>query len=126
MRARWSWDRWPSALRQGRSVSDITVASVSITGDDGSSQTLTLSQTVLTAALSSEGYTESAPDLFASMIFNTANNYTITFTIGDAYDRAVFSILIARSFANMHLSGVPDGRRGLWQVLQRSAGSAAV
>ena len=39
----------------------------------------------------------------------TGNNYTITFTIGDAYDKAVFSVLIARSFANMHLSGVPTG-----------------
>ena len=97
------------SLATGRSVSDITVASVAITGDDGSSKSLTLSQTVLTAALSSEGYTESAPGLFASMSFNTANNYTITFTIGDAYDKAVFSVLIARSFANMHLSGVPTG-----------------
>ena len=97
------------SLATGRTVSDITVASVAITGDDGSSQTMTLSQTVLTAALASEGYTESAPGLFASVSFNTANNYTITFTIGDAYDKAVFSVLIARSFANMHLSGVPTG-----------------
>lgn len=57
------------SLATGRSVSDITVASVSITGDDGSSKSLTLSQEVLTAALSSEGYTESAPGLFASMSF---------------------------------------------------------
>ena len=97
------------SLATGRSVSDITVASVAVTGDDGSSKSLTLSQAVLTAALSSEGYTESAPGLFASMSFNTANNYTITFTIGDAYDQAVFSVLSARSFANMHLSGVPTG-----------------
>ena len=36
-------------------------------------------------------------------------NYTITFTIGDAYETAVFVVLIARAFANMHLSGLSTG-----------------
>lgn len=97
------------SLAEGRTVSDITTAQVVITSDAGTTQTLTLSTTVLTAALSDGGYVESSPGLFSSITFNTAYNYTLTFTIGDAYDRAVFSVLVARSFANLHLSGQPTG-----------------
>ena len=97
------------SLAEGRTASDITTATVSITGNDGSSKSLTLPQSVLTAALSPSGYVESTPSLFSSINFNTAYNYTITFTIGDAYDKAVFSVLVARAFANVHLSGVPTG-----------------
>ena len=97
------------SLAEGRTVSDITTAQVVVTSDAGTTQTLTLSTAVLTAALSDGGYVESSPGLFSSITFNTAYNYTLTFTIGDAYDRAVFSVLVARSFANLHLSGQPTG-----------------
>lgn len=33
----------------------------------------------------------------------------VTTRIGDAYDKAVFSVLVARSFANLHLSGLATG-----------------
>lgn len=96
-------------LAEGRTVSDITVKTAVVTNDAGTTQTITLSNAVLTSALSSGGYVESAPSLFSSITFNTAYNYTITFTIGDAYDKAVFSVLISRAFANMHLSGFRTG-----------------
>ena len=97
------------SLAEGRTVSDITIAKVVVTDDAGTSQTLTLSSSVLTAALSANGYVESSPSLFSSITFNTGRNYTLTFTIGDAYDKAVFSVLVARAFANLHLSGLATG-----------------
>lgn len=97
------------SLAEGRTVSDITTAQVIVTDDAGASQTLTLSSSVLTAALSASGYVESSPGLFSTITFNTGRNYTLTFTIGDAFDRAVFSVLVARSFANLHLSGLTTG-----------------
>ena len=97
------------SLAEGRTVSDITVAKVVVTDDAGTSQTLTLSSSVLTAALSASGYVETSPSLFSSITFNTGRNYTLTFTIGDAYDKAVFSVLVARAFANLHLSGLATG-----------------
>lgn len=97
------------SLAEGRTASDITVARAVVTSDGGTSNTITLSSAVLTAALTDAGYSESSPGLFSSITFNTAYNYTITFTIGDAYDQAVFSVLVARSFANLHLSGQPTG-----------------
>lgn len=97
------------SLAEGRTVSDITIANVVVTDDTGTSQTLTLSSSVLTAALSANGYVESSPGLFSSITFNTGRNYTLTFTLGDAYDKAVFSVLVARSFANLHLSGLATG-----------------
>ena len=97
------------SLAEGRTVSDITVAQVVITDDTGSSQTKTISSSILSAALSANGYVEASPGLFASISFNTGRNYTLTFTIGDAYDKAVFSVLVARSFANLHLSGLATG-----------------
>lgn len=97
------------SLAEGRTVSDITTAQVVVTDDAGTTRTLTLSTSVLTAALSSTGYVESSPGLFSSVYFYTGRNYTLTFTIGDAYDRAVFSVLVARAFANLHLSGLTTG-----------------
>ena len=97
------------SLAEGRTVSDITVAQVVITDDAGTSQTKTISTSVLTAALSANGYVEASPGLFASISFNTGRNYTLTFTIGDTYDKAVFSVLVARAFANLHLSGLTTG-----------------
>ena len=97
------------SLAEGRTVSDITIANVVVTDDAGTSQTLTISSSVLTAALSANGYVEASPSLFSSITFNTGRNYTLTFIIGDAYDKAVFSVLVARSFANLHLSGLATG-----------------
>lgn len=97
------------SLAEGRTVSDITTAKVVVASDAGTSQTITLSTAVLNAALTSNGYVESTPSLFSSITFNTAYNYTLTFTIGDAYDQAVFSVLVARAFANLHLSGLKTG-----------------
>lgn len=97
------------SLAEGFTVSDITVAQVVIKDDAGTSQTKTLSTAVLTAALSDAGYVEASPGLFSSISFNTGRNYTLTFTIGDAYDKAVFSVLVARAFANLHLSGLTTG-----------------
>ena len=97
------------SLAEGRTAADITTAKVVVTSDAGTTQTITLSTTVLNAALTANGYVESAPSLFSSITFNTAYNYTLTFTIGDAYDQAVFSVLVARAFANLHLSGLKTG-----------------
>ena len=97
------------SLAEGRTVSDITVAQVVITDDAGTSQTKTISTAILTAALTDAGYVEASPGLFSSISFNTGRNYTLTFTIGDAYDKAVFSVLVARAFANLHLSGLTTG-----------------
>ena len=97
------------SLSEGRTAADITTAKVVVTSDAGMSQTITLTTAVLNSALTNNGYVESAPGLFSSITFNTAYNYTLTFTIGDAYDQAVFSVLVARSFANLHLSGQPTG-----------------
>ena len=97
------------SLAEGFTVSDITIAQVVITDDAGTTQTKTLSTAVLTAALSDAGYVEASPGLFSSISFNTGRNYTLTFTIGDAYDKAVFSVLVARAFANLHLSGLTTG-----------------
>ena len=97
------------SLASGRSASDITVKKAVVSSSAGTTQTITLSASVLTSALSASGYSETAPGLFSSINFNTAYNYTITFTIGDAYETAVFVVLIARAFANMHLSGLSTG-----------------
>lgn len=97
------------SLASGRTASDITVKKAVVSSSAGTTQTITLSASVLTSALSASGYSETAPGLFSSISFNTAYNYTITFTIGDAYETAVFVVLIARAFANMHLSGLSTG-----------------
>lgn len=59
------------SLAEGRTVSDISVAQVVITDDAGSSQTKTISSSILSAALSANGYVEASPGLFASISFNT-------------------------------------------------------
>ena len=98
------------SISEGRSVSDITVATVKITNNGGSgTQTLNIPSNVLNAALSQNGYVESVPSLFSSIQFDTAYNYTLQFTIGDAYNTCVFSVLVARAFANVHLSGCTTG-----------------
>ena len=97
------------SLSEGRTVSDLTVRNVRITGDDNSTQSLTLSTAVLTYALTENGYSEAIPGLFSGITFIPGVNYTLTFTIGDAYDQLVFSLLIARAFANVHLSGESTG-----------------
>ena len=97
------------SLASGRTASDITVKKAVVSSSAGTTQTITLSASVLSSALSSSGYVETSPGLFSSISFNTAYNYTLTFTIGDSYETAVCSVLIARSFANMHLSGLSTG-----------------
>ena len=94
----------------GTTVSDITTAAVHIANNGGESEVdFNLPANVLAAALSEGGYVETAPQLFASISFNTAYNYTITFTIGDAYNTTSFSVLVARAFVNVHMSGCPTG-----------------
>lgn len=97
------------SLAEGRTASDLSLKKVVVTSSAGTTQTITLSASVLTSALTSSGYVETSPGLFSSISFNTAYNYTLTFTIGDSYETAVCSVLIARSFANMHLSGLSTG-----------------
>lgn len=98
------------SLPEGRTASDITVASVRITNNGGDDvQTVTIPATVISAALMENGYVETAPSLFASVEFDTAYNYTMVFTIGDAYNTYSFSVLVARAFANVHMSGCPTG-----------------
>ena len=98
------------SLPEGRTASDITVASVRITNNSSDDvQTVTIPAAVLSAALTENGYVETAPSLFASVEFDTAYNYTMVFTIGDAYNTCSFSVLVARAFANVHMSGCPTG-----------------
>lgn len=99
------------SLASGYGVGDITIASVSVVDDSDSpqTQTVSISSAVLTSALSSGGYTETSPGLFSSLTFNTAYNYTLTFSIGDAYDTATAEVLVSRAFANVHLSGAENG-----------------
>lgn len=96
-------------LASGRDENDITVRTVTIEDDAGGSQTITLTDALLADALTVAGYVESSPGLFSGVTFNTAYNYTLTFTIGDSYDTIEFSVLIARAFANIHLSGARTG-----------------
>lgn len=97
-------------LPEGRTVSDITVATVHITSNgDDDAQTVTIPTAALTAALTENGYVETAPSLFADVEFDTAYNYTMVFTIGDAYNTYSFSVLVAKAFANVHMSGCPTG-----------------
>ena len=97
-------------ISEGHSVSDITVATVKITNNGGiDTRTLNIPSNVLNAALSQNGYVESSPSLFSSIEFDTAYNYTLQFTIGDVYNTCVFSVLVARAFANVHLSGCTTG-----------------
>lgn len=98
------------SISEGRTVSDITVATVNITNNGGEPPvTMNIPTNVLTAALSQNGYIETAPSLFSSVVFDTAYNYTLLFTIGDAYNTYSFSVLVARAFANVHMSGCPTG-----------------
>ena len=98
------------SISEGRTASDITVATVKITNNgESGTQTLNIPSNVLNAALSQNGYVESVPSLFSSIQFDTAYNYTLQFTIGDAYNTCVFSVLVARAFANVHLSGCTTG-----------------
>lgn len=90
-------------------INDITTAEVNIANDNGFNKTQHLSHEVLTAALSGSGYSETEPSLFESITFDTRYNYTLNFMIGDEYDTYTFSPLVARAFANMHLSGCKKG-----------------
>lgn len=95
-------------LTDGRTASDITTAKVEISSSAGT-QTLTIPAATLTAALTQNGYSESAPALFASISFDTSLNYTLQFTFGDTYNTFSFSVLISRAFANVHMSGCRTG-----------------
>jgi len=88
---------------------DITSAIATITRDDGVTSSITIPSTAIASALTSSGYVEDAPAIFSSYTFDTAYNYTINFSFGDAYDQVTASVYIARAFANMHLSGNPIG-----------------
>lgn len=90
-------------------ASDITVAKATVTTEDSTIATKTLSSSIITEALSETGYVETAPSLFSGITFNPSYNYTISFEIGDSYETVIFSVLVARAFANMHLSGKTTG-----------------
>lgn len=97
------------SLADGLTEDDITIAFVEITDDADNTDLVSINSTVLETALSDSGYTESVPGIFNNLTFNTANNYTLLITVGDDYDTATASILIARAFANVHLSGAQNG-----------------
>lgn len=90
-------------------VGDVTTATILCSGSDGSSRSVNLTQAQLSAALTSAGYSESKPGVFAGITFATGVTYTLTLTIGDAYDKVTYKDTVMRSFARLHLSGAANG-----------------
>lgn len=88
---------------------DITEATSKITRDDGTVINVNIPSTAVASALTESGYIETVPTLFDNIDFDPAYNYTIEFTFGDNYNTSTGSVYIARAFANMHLSGSPNG-----------------
>lgn len=91
-------------------VGDITKMSLVLTDQNGTvKKTVNLTTTQLNSALTSAGYTETKPTLFSGVVTELGLNYTVTLTLGDAYDQASFTDKVARSFARLHFSGAENG-----------------
>ena len=90
-------------------VEDITTARIVCSGSDGSTRTVNLTQAQITAALSTSGYSETSPSIFAGFTSALGVTYTLTLIIGDAYDQVSFADTVMRSFARFHLSGAKKG-----------------
>lgn len=92
------------SINADTSASAITTAEITV----GTIQKA-LGASVIEAALSSAGYSESTPDIFAGETFSNGTTYAGALTIGTAYESATQAFAIARAFANMHLSGAATG-----------------
>ena len=90
-------------------VGDVTKATIVCTGSDGSSRSVNLTQAQLTAALTSDGYSETKPGIFSNFVSALGVDYTLTLTLGDDYDQATFADTVMRSFARLHFSGAKNG-----------------
>ena len=106
------------SLADGYTASDITIAKAVVTPQGGTATTISISQSILAAALTADGYSEitdgtvtitADAGMLYSFDFDTAYNYDITVTIGDTYDTYSCDFDIARAFANLHLSGAKNG-----------------
>lgn len=95
------------ALASGRTAADITVARITTSVQRG---VVNLSSSVLTSALSAAGYVEQlGPSIFKGMSFTVDATHILTIEIGDAYDVAVGTVFLPRSFANMCLCNYITG-----------------
>ena len=90
-------------------VDDFTVAKITCAGDDGSSRSANLTQAQLTAALSSAGYAETKPGIFANFASSLGVTYTLTLTLGDAYEQAAAVDLAMRAFARIDFANAKNG-----------------
>lgn len=96
------------SINPAASVDDITIAKLTCTGTDESSQVIELTKEQLTQALSPDGYQEDKATLFnfASALGIT---YTITLAFGDEYESAFSTDTVLRSFARIHFAGASTG-----------------
>ena len=97
------------AINPQADQSDITRATITCAGSDGSSRSVDLTQEQLAAALASDGCSETEPGIFADFVSSLGVDYTLTLTLGDDYDQATFTDAVMRSFARLHLSGAKMG-----------------
>lgn len=89
-------------------ASEITVAKIVCKGSDGSSRSVNLTTAQIKAALTTAGYSETIPKLF-TFVSALGVTYTLTLTLGDAYDQVTFADTAMRAFARMHISGAAKG-----------------
>lgn len=103
-------------------VGDFSTAQIVCRDQSGTAvRTVNLTAAQLNAALSSTGYTETTPALFAGFVTNLGLNYTVTLTLGDAYDQVTFVDTVVRSFARLHISGAANGGLAVGQFSTATA-----
>ena len=92
------------SINADTSASAITTAEITV-----GTVTEALGASVIEAALSSAGYSESTPGIFDGYAFSNGTTYAGVLTISTAYESAIQAFTVARAFANMHLSGAATG-----------------
>lgn len=92
------------SINADTSASAITTAEITV----GTIQKA-LSASVIEAALSSAGYSESTPGIFAGETFLNGTTYAGALTIGTAYEQATYSFTVPRDFVNFDLAGAATG-----------------
>ena len=96
-------------LGSGFNGSNVTTKQIVVTGDAGTSKTITISAAQLNNMISSTGYTETGAGGLIPGAYSNGENLSFRFRIGDAYETMTFTATVARAFANVHMSGCATG-----------------
>ena len=96
-------------LASGYNGSNVPTKRIVITGDGGTSKTISVSAAQLNNMISASGYEEVGAGGLITGTYSNGENLSFKFEFGDSYEIMTFTATVPRAFANLHLSGCKTG-----------------